>query len=78
MFIKVIDAVTGTAILLNTAAVSSFTGSGKPGSNTLAYIAEPYRGLYRDDEDGDKGDVIVILESLTDVEDLLHNAGELN
>lgn len=77
MFIKVTDAVTGTAILLNTAAVSSFTGSGEPGSNTLTYIAEPYRGLFRDDEDGDKGDVIIILESLTDVEDLLHNAGEL-
>ena len=78
MFIKVTDAVTGTAILLNTAAVSSFTGSGEPGSNTLAYIVEPYRSLYRDDEDGDKGDVIIISESLTDVEDLLHNAGELN
>ena len=77
MFIKVTDAVTGTAILLNTAAVSSFTGSGNSGSNTLAYISEPYRGLYRDDEDGDKGDVIIVSESLTDVEDLLHNAGEL-
>ncbi|MBK9954233.1 MAG: hypothetical protein IPP18_03610 [Rhodocyclaceae bacterium] len=63
---------------MNTAAVSSFTGSGEPGSNTLAYIAEPYRGLCRDDEDGDKGDVIIISESLTGVEDLLHNAGELN
>ena len=77
MFIKVTDAVTGTAILLNTDAVSSFTGSGEPGSNAMAYIAEPYRGLYRDDEDGDKGDLIIISESLNDVEDLLRNAGEL-
>ena len=78
MFIKVTDAVTGTAILLNTAAVSSFTGSGEPGSNTLAYIAEPYRELSRDDEEGDSGRFVILQESLTDVEDLLHNAGELN
>lgn len=78
MFIKVTDAVTGTAILLNTDAVSSFTGSGKPGSNTLAYIAEPYRELSRDDEEGDSGRFVILQESLTDVEDLLHNAGELN
>ena len=72
MFIKVTDAVTGTAILLNTAAVSSFTGSGNPGSNTLAYIAEPYRQI------DDDADCILLQESLTDVEELLHNAGELN
>ena len=78
MFIKVTDAVTGTAILLNTAAVSSFTGRGEPGSNTLAYIAEPFRELSRDDEEGDSGRFVILQESLTDVEDLLHNAGELN
>lgn len=78
MFIKVTDAVTGTAILLNTAAVSSFTGSGEPGSNTLAYIAEPYRELSHDDEEGDSGRFVILQESLADVEDLLHNAGELN
>ena len=78
MFIKVTDAVTGTAILLNTAAVSSFTGSGEPGSNTLAYIAEPYRELSSDDEEGDSGRFVILQESLSDVEDLLHNAGELN
>ena len=72
MFIKVTDALTGTAILLNTDAVSSFTGSDKPGSNTLAYIAEPYRQI------DDDADCILLQESLTDVEDLLHNAGELN
>ena len=78
MFIKVTDALTGTAILLNTDAVSSFTGSDKPGSNTLAYIAEPYRELYRDDEEGDSGRFLILQESLSDVEDLSHNAGELN
>lgn len=78
MFIKVTDAITGTAILLNTAAVSSFTGSGEPGSNTLAYIAELYRELSGDDEEGDSGRFVILQESLTDVEDLLHNAGALN
>ena len=77
MFIKITDAVTGPAILLNTAAVSSFTGSGKPGSNTLAYIAEPYRELSGDDEEGDSGRFVILQESLSDIEDLLHNAGEL-
>ena len=77
MFIKVTDAMTGTAILLNTVAVSGFTGSGKPGSNTLAYIAEPYRELSRDDEEGDSGRFVILQESLSDIEDLLHNAGEL-
>lgn len=77
MFIKVTDAITGTAILLNTDAVSSFSGMGAPGSDTFAYIAEPYRGLYRDDEDDDKGDVIILAESLAEVESLLREAGEL-
>ena len=50
MFIKFTGAATGTANLLNTAAVANFSGSGEPGSNTLAYIAEPYREI-EDDAD---------------------------
>ena len=79
MFIKVTDARTGRPILLNTAAVSSFSGSGNPGSNTLAYIAEPYREEFREDEGGvSSPDCIVLTESRTDVETLLREAGELS
>ncbi len=78
MFIKVTDTRNGTTILLNTAAVSSFSGSGKPGTNTLAYIAEPYREGFRTSEEGiESPEVIILKESRSEIETLLREAGEL-
>ena len=75
MFIKVTDASTGLAILLNTAAVSSFRGGDDPESNTVAYIAQPYREEIRYDEDVEATS-IVLRESRAAIEALLYEAGE--
>lgn len=78
MFIKVTDTRNGTSILLNTAAVSSFSGSGKPRTNTLAYIAEPYREDFRANQEGcESPEVIILQESRSEIETLLREAGEL-